>query len=314
MNTTKRTPPPQPHGAPAANAAEVPIDFNPVSKWQEYVEVPGLTLFDIHRKPRRENVDPEARVLVQLKVLGPEFHCPVCLGYIKNTRIVKECMHRFCNECIEKCLRIGMKECPQCRAHIPSRRSLRPDTNFDELTKSIYGDIEKLEKYEEEEIAKLNKKNMNNAYAKSRKMGMIYQAEQRCRIPQKKRTPTHLRNPTHPLLPEKRVIGLTESTTIDIILRRHPQENAVDRLKKEYLRTSQDMPIEKLKEFLGRKLGYIPYSNFQIMAIADDNVVILPNEITLGLVRRDICDKPTNEIILHYRVFPQYKFDSWGSD
>ncbi len=54
-----------------------------------------------------------------------------------------------------------------------------PDTNFDELIKSIYGDIEQLEKFEEEEIKKSNKKNMNNAYAESRKRGMLYQAEQR---------------------------------------------------------------------------------------------------------------------------------------
>ncbi|KAL7464709.1 hypothetical protein ACHAXS_005052 [Conticribra weissflogii] len=154
--------------------------FNPVSKWQEHIEVPGLTLFDIHREPRKENPDPSARVRMQLKVLSPEFHCPVCLGYIKNTSIVKECLHRFCSDCIQKCLRTGKKECPQCRVHIPSRRSLRPDKNFDELIKSIYGDLEKLEKYEEDEIAKLNKdKNMNNAYAESRKRGILYQAMQR---------------------------------------------------------------------------------------------------------------------------------------
>jgi len=39
--------------------------------------------------------------------------------------------------------------------------------------------VEKLEKYEEEEITKLNKKNMNNAYAESRKRGILFQAEQR---------------------------------------------------------------------------------------------------------------------------------------
>ena len=66
-----------------------------------------------------------ARVRIPLKILSPEFHCPVCLGYINNTRIVKECLHRFCGDCIQKCLRLGKKECPQCRIHIPSRRSLR---------------------------------------------------------------------------------------------------------------------------------------------------------------------------------------------
>lgn len=54
--------------APPANAGEEPIIFNPVSKWQEYVEVPGLTLFDIHREPRRVNEDPTARARLHLKV------------------------------------------------------------------------------------------------------------------------------------------------------------------------------------------------------------------------------------------------------
>jgi len=42
--------------------------FNPISKWQEYEEVPGLTLFDIHREPLREESDPDAVVTIKLKV------------------------------------------------------------------------------------------------------------------------------------------------------------------------------------------------------------------------------------------------------
>ena len=99
--------------------------FNPISKWKEPVEIPLLTLFDVHRKPRQVNDDPNARVRMPLKVLSAEFHCPVCLGYMKKTSIVMECLHRFCGECIQKCLRLGKKECPSCRIHIPSRRSLR---------------------------------------------------------------------------------------------------------------------------------------------------------------------------------------------
>lgn len=57
--------------------------------------------------------------------------------------------------------------------------TLSPDTNFDELIEAIYGDVEQLEKDEQDEITKLNKKNMNNAYAESRKRGILYQAEQR---------------------------------------------------------------------------------------------------------------------------------------
>ena len=58
--------------------------FNPISKWKEPVEIPLLTLFDVHRKPRQVNDDPNARVRMPLKVLSAEFHCPVCLGYMKK--------------------------------------------------------------------------------------------------------------------------------------------------------------------------------------------------------------------------------------
>ena len=57
---------------------------------------------------------------------------------------------------------------------------------------------------------------------------------------------------------------------IEVILRRHPQEMAVERLAKEYIRTSQEATIEQLKMFLGKKLGYIPCSHFQVRCIDGD--------------------------------------------
>ena len=48
------------------STADNNIYYNPLSKYQECVEVPGLTLFEIHREPRREN--KEARVNMELKV------------------------------------------------------------------------------------------------------------------------------------------------------------------------------------------------------------------------------------------------------
>jgi len=51
------------------------IYYNPLSKYQEYVEVPGLTLFEIHREPRRE--DKDARVNMELKVNMICFLCHV---------------------------------------------------------------------------------------------------------------------------------------------------------------------------------------------------------------------------------------------
>ncbi|XP_028069435.1 splicing factor, suppressor of white-apricot homolog isoform X2 [Camellia sinensis] len=89
-------------------------------------------------------------LFVQLPALRTYVQCPICLGIIKKTRTVMECLHRFCRECIDKSMRMGNNECPACRTHCASRRSLRDDPRFDALIDILYDDIEK---YEEEELA-----------------------------------------------------------------------------------------------------------------------------------------------------------------
>ncbi|XP_048327652.2 putative E3 ubiquitin-protein ligase RING1a isoform X2 [Ziziphus jujuba] len=89
-------------------------------------------------------------VSVELPDLRKDVQCPICLGIIKKTRTVMECLHRFCRECIDKSMRLGNNECPACRTHCASRRSLRDDPNYDALIAALYPDIEK---YEEEELA-----------------------------------------------------------------------------------------------------------------------------------------------------------------
>ncbi|KAK7312822.1 hypothetical protein VNO77_36983 [Canavalia gladiata] len=88
-------------------------------------------------------------VFVELLEIRKEVQCPICLGIIKKTRTVMECLHRFCRECIDKSMRLGNNECPACRTHCASRRSLRDDPNYDALISALYPDIEK---YEEEEL------------------------------------------------------------------------------------------------------------------------------------------------------------------
>ncbi|KAJ4981588.1 hypothetical protein NE237_032425 [Protea cynaroides] len=89
-------------------------------------------------------------VLVRLSDIRKEVQCPICLGIIRKTRTVMECLHRFCRECIDKSMRLGNNECPACRTHCASRRSLRDDPNYDALIAALYPDIDK---YEEEELA-----------------------------------------------------------------------------------------------------------------------------------------------------------------
>jgi len=95
--------------------------YHPTSEWKEpprFGPNPELTLYDIYREPRRPppryRNDVVRRPVESLS--GSELQCVICLDYIRNTRIVMECLHRFCEECIERYLRVssgsGRNECP----------------------------------------------------------------------------------------------------------------------------------------------------------------------------------------------------------
>lgn len=51
-----------------------------------------------------------------------------------------ECLHRFCESCINRALRTGKKECPSCRKKCPSHRHLRADTEFIGLIGELFPD------------------------------------------------------------------------------------------------------------------------------------------------------------------------------
>ncbi|KAL2937834.1 putative E3 ubiquitin-protein ligase RING1a [Bienertia sinuspersici] len=113
---------------------------------QEDVAVSEEDLDSLNTKEENE----PGFVYVDLHATRKEVQCPICLGIIKKTRTVMECLHRFCRECIDKSMRMGNNECPACRTHCASRRSLRDDPRFDELIAVLYPDIRK---FEEEELA-----------------------------------------------------------------------------------------------------------------------------------------------------------------
>ncbi|XP_057731812.1 putative E3 ubiquitin-protein ligase RING1a isoform X2 [Arachis stenosperma] len=99
--------------------------------------------------PSSDSEEKPEFVFVELLEIRKDVQCPICLGIIKKTRTVMECLHRFCRECIDKSMRLGNNECPACRTHCASRRSLRDDPKYDALIAALYPDIEK---YEEEEL------------------------------------------------------------------------------------------------------------------------------------------------------------------
>ncbi|CAH8358551.1 unnamed protein product [Eruca vesicaria subsp. sativa] len=100
---------------------------------------------------------------VELKDIRKHVKCPICLGVIRKTRTVMGCLHRFCQECIDKSMRQGYSlhqknAFPACRKHCASRRSTRPDPLFDAFIAATFGSIDSYEEqdleFDEDELAR----------------------------------------------------------------------------------------------------------------------------------------------------------------
>lgn len=122
-----------------------------------------LSPYELHRRPQ-ELITDNTEIAVSPRSLHSELMCPICLDMLKTTMTTKECLHRFCQECIITALRSGNKECPTCRKKLISKRSLRPDPNFDMLISKIYPSRDEYEAQQERVIAKVNKQNFVHNY------------------------------------------------------------------------------------------------------------------------------------------------------
>merc|ERR1711936_964470 len=120
-----------------------------------------LSLYELHRTPQ-EAITDETEIAVSARSLQSELTCPICLDMLTNTMTTKECLHRFCAECIVTALRSGNKECPTCRKKLVSKRSLRPDPNFDQLVEKIFPNREEYEAHQESILESLSKSHSQN--------------------------------------------------------------------------------------------------------------------------------------------------------
>lgn len=65
---------------------------------------------------------------------------------------VKTCLHKFCNKCIERYIRVEKKECPTCRTAIGSRRLLRKDNKLSEIIEHLIPNLEDYQTFEQQEV------------------------------------------------------------------------------------------------------------------------------------------------------------------
>ncbi|TKS89222.1 E3 ubiquitin-protein ligase RING2-A [Collichthys lucidus] len=116
--------------------------------------------------------------------------CPICLDMLKNTMTTKECLHRFCSDCIVTALRSGNKECPTCRKKLVSRRSLRRDSNFDALISKIYPSRDEYEAHQRRVLERLNRLHNKEALSSSIEEGLRQQARYRSERNHRAKKPT----------------------------------------------------------------------------------------------------------------------------
>jgi len=86
---------------------------------------------------------------------------------------------RFCQECIITALRSGNKECPTCRKKLVSKRSLRPDPNFDALISKIYPCRDEYEAHQERVLARIKQSINPLSMAQNVEEGLRQQAVNR---------------------------------------------------------------------------------------------------------------------------------------
>lgn len=127
-----------------------------------------MTPFDWARQPHTAQ---SGVVKLPFLELLPELKCPICLEVLTETMTTKECLHRFCSDCITKSLQLK-KECPTCRMKVPSRRSLRRDDEFDKLVSALYPDTNLVKAREQDILAKINMASNQAAYREVIEEGM----------------------------------------------------------------------------------------------------------------------------------------------
>ncbi|KHN70617.1 E3 ubiquitin-protein ligase RING2 [Toxocara canis] len=89
-----------------------------------------LTAYERARKPHQLRTGIDART-VRIEWIANELTCGLCKKTIQNAMVIRNCMHRFCADCILPKIHTGAKKCPLCKRILPKKTPLKSDANFD---------------------------------------------------------------------------------------------------------------------------------------------------------------------------------------
>ena len=87
-----------------------------------------------------KNIDNVAPAIVRMKKGIDEERCPICLEDMHKTlymRVIKECQHEFCGNCIEEWFKEN-KTCPICKLEINEQDDI-DDTQISSISESCNG-------------------------------------------------------------------------------------------------------------------------------------------------------------------------------
>lgn len=280
------TPPPKKRKSPPSSSAKRIPSFHPRSKWQEPDREDDLTLYEWYRTPRpvlSGRIERPADSVLQC------FRCAICLETIRKA-VVVECLHRFCEECMERALSMGSGQCPICRVAIPSRRKLFRDRGFDSLTRAVVGEIG----------FELVNDNSTLTAASLQKVILRKQTEQ------------SKKSPTIPLSSRSETDtagGLNNgSSVIDFALFRYEcngLHNQLDPLNLPYIRTQDTATVQVIKLFLKRKLNLEPHLKLQLLSVdVDSRKHVLADSLSLASIA-STASHDSEMLELFYRLEPK---------
>lgn len=271
---------------------------------------PMLTLYDIHRRPRRV---PSGRwhVSSSFTQVLHSFKCVICWSTLRNPKLVRECLHRFCEDCIEKSLRLGRNECPVCRVFVPSKRNLATDEGCEVLIDNVLGPTLRNEELDEVMLKEVEAQEIGKPLQVDNDDGNS-EAEDHHGMPT--RYSTRRVRSVYAERPKKRTKGTqggsasaddaneeeeddeddTPPVLLDFLLLPHRDEQHLVKLELPYIRLSGDATVATIIKFIQAKLS-----------------VDKPIQLTASVGSRKLGEKTPLHLVanvthtLYYRLTPR---------